>query len=134
MTGTRARWGVVLCAVVAVAIVVIGVRLFLRSSNHKPAVLTPGMNVHSEFSDALDSRIYRVLHARVLADAGGIDKVIALTFDDGPYPIFTPRHSSSSGAMRSNGRSWRSASNRTATRSAIIRIHIPISTTKRPPK
>jgi peptidoglycan/xylan/chitin deacetylase (PgdA/CDA1 family) len=90
VTGTRARWGVVLCAVVAVAIVVIGVRLFLRSSNHKPAVLTPGMNVHSEFSDALDSRIYRVLHARVLADAGGIDKVIALTFDDGPYPIFTP--------------------------------------------
>lgn len=83
-------------AIIAVAALVVlgaaafGVRAFIRTSNEKPAVLTPAMNAGSEFSDALAPRVYRVLHAAPLAVPGSRDKLIALTFDDGPYPIFTP--------------------------------------------
>ncbi len=89
----RTSWLRVLSAVAAIAVLaglVVGVRLFLRLSNHKIAVLTPAMNAHREFSDALDSRIYRVLHDRTVVDADDLDKEVALTFDDGPYPVFTP--------------------------------------------
>ncbi|HEY9085053.1 MAG TPA: polysaccharide deacetylase family protein [Candidatus Tyrphobacter sp.] len=86
----RTLWIRVLSAVVVIAILIFGVRLFVRSSNRRPAIVTPAMNLHREFSDALDSRIYRVLHGQPVVDADDLDKVVALTFDDGPYPVFTP--------------------------------------------
>ena len=79
-----------LAALVILAAAALGVHLFLRTSNSsKPAVLTPTMSVHREFSDELGPRIYRVLHAQPVV-SGEHDKLIALTFDDGPYPVFTP--------------------------------------------
>ncbi len=79
-----------LAVLVILAAVAVGVHVFLRTSNtSKPAVLTPSMSVHREFSDALGPRIYRVLHAQPVV-FGEQDKLIALTFDDGPYPVFTP--------------------------------------------
>lgn len=80
---------------VAIAMIVIGValvafgaaRIFIEVSNNTAAILTPQMNVHREFSNALGPRIYRILNAHPIERDG---KVVALTFDDGPYPIFTP--------------------------------------------
>ncbi len=67
-------------------------RTFVHSSDLKPALVTPSMDVHAEFSNDLSARIYRLTHDRVvaLADRSDRPKLIALTFDDGPYPIFTP--------------------------------------------
>jgi peptidoglycan-N-acetylglucosamine deacetylase len=78
-------WALVALAV-AVAIF-FGVRTFIRISDEKAAIVTPQMNVHREFSNELGPRIYRALHSRPIERDG---KVIALTFDDGPYPVFTP--------------------------------------------
>jgi len=77
-------------ALVVLAAIAFGVRAFLRASNEKAAVLTPAMNVHREFSDALAPRIYRALHSGAAPVPSGGAKLIALTFDDGPYPVFTP--------------------------------------------
>jgi peptidoglycan/xylan/chitin deacetylase (PgdA/CDA1 family) len=81
----RILWA--LAALVVVLAIYFGTREFVRISDQKAAILTPQMNVHREFSNELGPRIYRVLHARPIERDG---KVIALTFDDGPYPIFTP--------------------------------------------
>lgn len=77
-------------AVVVLGALAFGLREFVHISNEKAAILTPSMNVRREFSDALAPRVYRVLHAAPVAVPGDRDKLIALTFDDGPYPIFTP--------------------------------------------
>lgn len=77
-------------ALVALAALAFAVRAFLHASNQKAAVLTPAMNAHREFSDALAPRIYRALHAGVAPASDDRRKLIALTFDDGPYPVFTP--------------------------------------------
>lgn len=65
-------------------------RTLEHQSNLRPALVTPAMNVHNEFSNDLPARLYRVMHNRVSQDRSNRPKLIALTFDDGPYPIFTP--------------------------------------------
>src|SRR5579875_3362367 len=66
-----------------------GWRVLEHKSNLKPALVTPAMNAHLEFSDDLVARIYRVTH-EPSGDRSNRPKLIALTFDDGPYPIYTP--------------------------------------------
>lgn len=75
-----------------VVLVAVGVwHLFVHRSNDlKPAVVTPKMNVHNEFSNDVGARLYRIEHATIPRNRKGYPKLIALTFDDGPYPIFTP--------------------------------------------
>jgi peptidoglycan/xylan/chitin deacetylase (PgdA/CDA1 family) len=63
---------------------------FVRKSDIVPALVTPDMNVHLEFSSDLPSRLHRVSQDVPLQDRSGRPKLIALTFDDGPYPVFTP--------------------------------------------
>ena len=67
-----------------------GWRVFRHESDIKPAIVTPAMNVHNEFSNDLPARAYRVLHGKIAENRSGRPKLIALTFDDGPYPVFTP--------------------------------------------
>ena len=67
-----------------------GLRLFRHESNLVPAIVTPQMNVHDEFSGDFSARVYRIVHRTIAADRSPRPKLIALTFDDGPYPIFTP--------------------------------------------
>ncbi len=55
-----------------------------------PAIVTPQTNVHIEFSGDLGARLYRVTHEPSTGDRSGRPRLIALTFDDGPYPVFTP--------------------------------------------
>ncbi|HUY40486.1 MAG TPA: polysaccharide deacetylase family protein [Candidatus Dormibacteraeota bacterium] len=80
----------VLAAAAALAAVAFGVREFFHVSNRTAAILTPTMNVHKEFSGALGPRLYRALHSRPAIVPGERSRLVALTFDDGPYPIFTP--------------------------------------------
>jgi peptidoglycan-N-acetylglucosamine deacetylase len=67
-----------------------GWRLFVHQSNVMPALVTPAMNVHDEISDDLAARVYRVTQDSAPEDRSNRPKLIALTFDDGPYPVFTP--------------------------------------------
>jgi peptidoglycan-N-acetylglucosamine deacetylase len=77
---------VLLAAVVAFG----GWKALAHRSNVKPAFVTPSMNAHLEFSDDLFSRAYRATSIPPSAAKETRPKLIALTFDDGPYPIFTP--------------------------------------------
>ena len=65
-------------------------REFVHSSNIIPALVTTQMNVHNEFSGAFDARVFRYTHEHLAQDRSTRPKLIALTFDDGPYPVFTP--------------------------------------------
>ena len=76
-------------AVAIAALAYGGWRAFDHQSNLKPALVTPSMNVHLEFSGDLLARIYRVTHEPPQNRANR-PRLIALTFDDGPYPVFTP--------------------------------------------
>ncbi len=79
-----------LAIVLALALGAGGWRLFRHESNLVPAIVTPQMDVHNEFSGDLSARLYRIVHRTIAADNSPRLKLIALTFDDGPYPIFTP--------------------------------------------
>ncbi|MDE2482689.1 MAG: polysaccharide deacetylase family protein [bacterium] len=80
----------IIAVVAAVLIAFGGYRAFRHESDLKPALVTPHMDVHREFSGDLSARFYRVTHAATAARALAHPKLIALTFDDGPYPMFTP--------------------------------------------
>lgn len=67
-----------------------GWRALVHGSSVPPALVTPGMNVHLEFSSDLPSRVYRATREMRYQDRSSRPKLIALTFDDGPYPVFTP--------------------------------------------
>jgi peptidoglycan/xylan/chitin deacetylase (PgdA/CDA1 family) len=57
-----------------------------------PAIVARGADAHRLLSPSLPARIDRFLHDRPppLSARGGNPRLIALTFDDGPYPIETP--------------------------------------------
>ena len=84
------RAALALVAAVAFAALAFGVREFLHASSRTAAVLTPTMNVHKEFSGALGPRLYRALHSQPVLAPDDRNRLVALTFDDGPYPVFTP--------------------------------------------
>lgn len=55
-----------------------------------PALVTKTADAHRAVSTALDARIDRFLHDRVPAARPAGTKLVALSFDDGPYPVRTP--------------------------------------------
>jgi peptidoglycan/xylan/chitin deacetylase (PgdA/CDA1 family) len=66
-------------------------RVFAHSNTLlQPALVTPHMNAHRALSPSLDARVDRLLHERQDSDRSGRPKLIALTFDDGPYAVTTP--------------------------------------------
>ncbi len=75
---------------VAAALIYGGWRIFIHKSNLTPAIVTPGANVYLEFSGAPMARLYRVTHDVSTGNRSNRPRLIALTFDDGPYPVFTP--------------------------------------------
>jgi peptidoglycan-N-acetylglucosamine deacetylase len=79
-----------LTVVAVLAVAAGGFRIFRHESNLVPAIVTPQMDVHNEFSGDFSARLYRVVHRTIAADRAPRPRLIALTFDDGPYPIFTP--------------------------------------------
>jgi peptidoglycan/xylan/chitin deacetylase (PgdA/CDA1 family) len=76
---------------VLVAIVLYGgYRLYRRTDAlGAPAIVTPGMDVHALLSPSLAVRWERLVHGNA-PPAGPRPKLVALTFDDGPYPVDTP--------------------------------------------
>jgi peptidoglycan/xylan/chitin deacetylase (PgdA/CDA1 family) len=81
----RAVAALAICAVIAYG----GYRLFLHASHLQPAVVTPQMDAREAVSPSLAGHVKRLLREGGSGNAGG-EKLIALTFDDGPYPVFTP--------------------------------------------
>jgi peptidoglycan/xylan/chitin deacetylase (PgdA/CDA1 family) len=65
-------------------------RAVVHRSNVPPALVTPSANVRLEFSGDPIARLYRVTHELPSEDRSGRPRLIALTFDDGPYPVYTP--------------------------------------------
>lgn len=63
---------------------------FIHRSSVPPALVTPSTNVHLELSSDVPARLYRVSQETPFEDRSDRPKLIALTFDDGPYPVFTP--------------------------------------------
>ena len=83
------RYGIF--ALVIVAVGYLAFRLFAHSSAlMEPAVITPSMDAHHVLAPTLDARLYRLTHERREADRAGRPRLIALTFDDGPYAVTTP--------------------------------------------
>lgn len=83
------RW--IAAAILAIALGYGGFRIFVHSSHLlQPAIVTPQMDARQALSPSLDARLKRLLHERVGYERSGRPKLIALTFDDGPYPVFTP--------------------------------------------
>jgi peptidoglycan/xylan/chitin deacetylase (PgdA/CDA1 family) len=80
----------IIAIVAVIGLVVGGWRALVHGSNVAPALVTPTDNVHLEFSNGVAARLYRVMHENPTDDRSGRPKLIALTFDDGPYPIYTP--------------------------------------------
>jgi peptidoglycan/xylan/chitin deacetylase (PgdA/CDA1 family) len=76
--------------VLAAGFVYGGWRALVHSSNLMPAIVTPAANVRLEFSGDPLARLYRATHDMSSGDRSHRPRLIALTFDDGPYPIFTP--------------------------------------------
>ncbi len=55
-----------------------------------PAVVTKAADAHRAVSTSLDASLDRLLHDRGPAQTSGDAKLVALTFDDGPYAVRTP--------------------------------------------
>jgi len=72
-------------------VTVFGVHLYKKSSVlGEPALVTKSTDIHRATSPALDARIGRLLDDRSNPGRNANAKYIALTFDDGPYPVDTP--------------------------------------------
>lgn len=81
---------IVAAVVLVAALVAGGWRALVHQSNVQPALVTPDANVHLEISGDVVARLYRATHDSLGGDRSGRPRLIALTFDDGPYPVFTP--------------------------------------------
>jgi peptidoglycan/xylan/chitin deacetylase (PgdA/CDA1 family) len=55
-----------------------------------PAVVTRSMDAHRALSRDVPARLDRYLHDRPPRDRSAWPRLVALTFDDGPYPVETP--------------------------------------------
>ncbi|MDQ2872214.1 MAG: polysaccharide deacetylase family protein [Candidatus Eremiobacteraeota bacterium] len=85
----RGVWTIV--AIGAIALIAYGSwRLFVHTMHVQPALITPSMNAQDAIAPPFSKRISRVLHERARSKPTGRPKLIALTFDDGPYPVSTP--------------------------------------------
>jgi len=80
----------IVAIVLGAAVVYGGWRAVVHRSNVIPAIVTPRTNVHLEFSSDVVARAYRVTHELPFENRTNRPRLIALTFDDGPYPIYTP--------------------------------------------
>lgn len=81
--------GLIAVAVV-IALIAVAWRIVVHRSAVPPALVTPNANVHLEFSSGVAARLYRVMHELPTQDRSRRPRLIALTFDDGPYPVYTP--------------------------------------------
>ncbi|HEY8297092.1 MAG TPA: polysaccharide deacetylase family protein [Candidatus Baltobacteraceae bacterium] len=87
---TSRRW-ILTAIAVLVALAGLGTwRLFVHSTHLQPALITPKMNAQEAIAPSFATRVRRVLHEHAADNRADRPKLIALTFDDGPYPVMTP--------------------------------------------
>ena len=67
-----------------------GVRWFLRVSKPHPTLIEPTTSLHRAVGKGPLVRMARVIEKLKPAPRSSGERLIALTFDDGPYPIYTP--------------------------------------------
>lgn len=88
------RWLRPAAAIVAVVVALyLGYRLAVRATRPNiPAIVVRTTDAHRLLAQDLPARIDRFLHDRPppLAQRSGNPRLVALTFDDGPYPVQTP--------------------------------------------
>ncbi|GAC1307666.1 MAG: hypothetical protein NVSMB21_11950 [Vulcanimicrobiaceae bacterium] len=84
----RARIAVAF-GVVALALATFGV-VHVATKPVIPAVVVRNTDAHRVLGTSLGSRVDRFLNDRPPADRSASPRLVALTFDDGPYPIETP--------------------------------------------
>lgn len=79
-------------AIVAIALLSYGgYRFYAHERRLEPAIVTPHMDAQQAISPSLAGHIKRLINEHVTyGNRSNRPKLIALTFDDGPYPIFTP--------------------------------------------
>jgi peptidoglycan/xylan/chitin deacetylase (PgdA/CDA1 family) len=83
-------WLIVACIVCA-AIAYGGYRFYRHEAALQPAIVTPKMDAQQAISPSLGGHLKRLFNEHVTyGNRAGRPKLIALTFDDGPYPVFTP--------------------------------------------
>lgn len=86
MRSVRVIAVLVACAAIAYS----AYRLVVHESRLHPAIVTPQMDAQQEVSPSLAGRVKRLFREQVSYNRPNRPRLIALTFDDGPYPIFTP--------------------------------------------
>ena len=85
------HWRAIAIALVCAALAAGAFRLFEHASHLQPALVTPNMDAQQALSPSLAGHVKRLLREQGLyGSRAGRPKLIALTFDDGPYPVFTP--------------------------------------------
>lgn len=90
-------------AAIAIAVLLVygGYRLFVHAGNLQPAIVTPHMDAEQAVSESPGGKIKRLFREHVTyRNRSGRPKLIALTFDDGPYPVFTPLLLDELGALK----------------------------------
>ncbi len=87
----RPRTWLIAAIVASAVLAYAGYRLVLHASRIEPAIVTPTMDAQQAISTSFSAHVKRLLREHVqYANRENRPKLIALTFDDGPYPIFTP--------------------------------------------
>lgn len=81
---------IVIAALVIIGLVLGGAREFKHMTEPTSAVITPEMNADDELGTDVGARVHRLVEKTTSHVAVDHPKLIALTFDDGPYPMFTP--------------------------------------------
>jgi peptidoglycan/xylan/chitin deacetylase (PgdA/CDA1 family) len=83
-------WLIAACIFCA-ALAYVSYRLFLHEARQQPAIVTPKMDAQQAISPSFGGHVKRIFHEHITyGNRSSRPKLIALTFDDGPYPIFTP--------------------------------------------
>ena len=89
MSAQRIRYSILVVALAVVSYLTY--RVFVHSSALlEPAIITPTMNAHHALAPSLDARVYRLTHEPQDHGRANRPRLIALTFDDGPYAVTTP--------------------------------------------
>lgn len=85
------HWRAIIVALLCAALAFGAFRIFEHASRLHPALVTPKMDAQQALSPSLAGHLKRLLREPGLyGSRAGRPKLIALTFDDGPYPVFTP--------------------------------------------